>query len=148
MNIFESIREDHDIQRKLADQLVDTSGDTKTREKLFEKFKKELHVHADAEERHFYLPLFKNDMTQDHARHGVAEHHEIDELITELEKTDKSSAGWLTTAKKLREKVYHHLDDEEHTIFQLAGKVLSEHQKNTLASAYRNAMKAEEAGLR
>ena len=32
--------------------------------------------------------------------------------------------------------MYHHLEDEEHAIFQLAGKVLTEAQKNSLAKDY------------
>ncbi|MEZ5022022.1 MAG: hemerythrin domain-containing protein [Chitinophagales bacterium] len=91
MTIFENIRKDHDIQRDLADKLVKTSGDEKERRDLFSKLKKELQVHADAEERYFYVPLIEQDMTQEYARHGVAEHHEIDELIEKLEATEMSS---------------------------------------------------------
>jgi hypothetical protein len=47
-----------------------------------------------------------------------------------------SSSGWLTQFKKLHHKVFHHLEDEEHAIFQLAGKVLTEAQKNSLAKDY------------
>lgn len=39
MNIFEAIRKDHDIQRKLADQLIETHGNTQTRKQLFEQNK-------------------------------------------------------------------------------------------------------------
>ena len=62
------------------------------------------------------------------------------QLIEELEKTDYSSAGWLVTAKKLQEKVVHHLNEEEHEVFQMAGKALTESQKQSLATDYRNAM--------
>ena len=136
MNIFEAIRRDHDIQRDLLDKLVDTSGDSKTRSNLFKELKKELTIHANAEERHYYKPLIPSDMMQDHARHGIAEHHEIDELIEQLEDTAMDSSGWLKIAKNLKEKVEHHLEDEEHSFFQLSGKVLTEKQKNDLANKY------------
>ena len=148
MNIFEAIRKDHNIQRGLADKLIETSGDTKTRRITWEALKHELQIHADAEERYFYVPLIKKNMTQEHARHGVAEHHEMDELIEELEKTDMSSPGWLVTAKKLRDKIFHHLEDEEHTFFQLAGKVLTEQEKSNLQSQYRQHMSKENAGIK
>lgn len=147
MNIFDAIRKDHDIQRSLAEKLIKTEGDTKIRRDLWKALKHELAIHADAEERYFYVPLIKKDMTQEHARHGVAEHHEMDELVEELEKTDMSSAGWLVTAKKLKEKVFHHLEDEEHTFFQLAGKVLSESEKSDLQNQYRKHMSDENAGI-
>ena len=140
MNIFESIRKDHDTQRELLDQLVQTTGDTKKRDTIFKKLKKELEVHADAEERHFYKPLISDDMMQDKARHGIAEHHEIDELIEKLEDTDYDSSAWLKYAKDLKEKVEHHLEDEEHSFFQLAGKVFSQTQKEDLAKKYRSYM--------
>ncbi|MEH0154422.1 hemerythrin domain-containing protein [Limibacter armeniacum] len=146
MTIFESIRQDHDIQRKLADELIQTSGSSQRRKEVFEEFKKELQAHAEAEERYFYIPLFQEDMTQDHARHGVAEHHEIDELIEKLEKTDMSNAAWLQYAKDLKDKVCHHLDDEEHKFFQLAGKVLTEGHKSSLGKKYRSAMQERHAG--
>ncbi|MAP55304.1 hemerythrin domain-containing protein [Altibacter sp.] len=143
MTIFEAIRADHDIQRALCDKLKKTEGKTELRKQLFEALKHELDIHAMAEERHFYSPLIHNDMMQEHARHGIAEHHEMDELVEELEKTDMTSPGWLVTAKKLCEKVEHHLEDEEHTFFQLAGKVFSESQKTGLAKEYRSAMDKE-----
>ncbi len=147
MNIFEAIRKDHDIQRALADKLIQTSGDSKERKSLYDALKKELQVHADAEERYFYVPLIKEDMTQEHARHGVAEHHEMDELIEKLDETEMSSSAWLTYAKQLKEKVYHHLEDEEHTFFQLAGKVLTETQKSSLEGQYRKHMTEGNTGL-
>ena len=80
-------------------------------------------------------------MMQEKARHGIAEHHEIDELIEQLEETDYDSSAWLKIAKDLKDKVEHHLDDEEHTFFQLAGKVFSETQKQNLAKHYIDYMK-------
>lgn len=141
MNIFEAIRNDHDIQRDLCDRLTSTSGNSSDRKQLWKALKEELEIHADAEERHFYSPLIHNDMMQEHARHGIAEHHEMDELIEKIDDTDMDSPAWLTYAKQLCERVEHHLEDEEHTFFQLAGKVLSENQKTDLATAYQDAMK-------
>ncbi|MCF1422263.1 hemerythrin domain-containing protein [Mangrovimonas futianensis] len=140
MNIFEAIRKDHDIQRDLLDKLVDTSGDSKKKDELFKKIKKELQVHANAEERHYYKPLIDVDVMQEKARHGIAEHHEIDELIEELEETEYDSSAWLKIAKDLKHKVEHHLEDEEHKFFQLSGKVLSENQKTALAKEYMDYM--------
>ncbi|MBU2929482.1 hemerythrin domain-containing protein [Winogradskyella psychrotolerans] len=142
MNIYEAIRHDHDIQRNLLDKLVETSGDTKTRSDLFKELRKELTIHANAEERHFYKPLIPSDMMQDHARHGIAEHHEIDELIEKLEETEMDSSAWLKVAKDLKHKVEHHLEDEEHSFFQLSGKVFNDKEKETLATKYTAYMKA------
>lgn len=140
MNIFQSLREDHDIQRSLLNELTKTSGDTENRRYLFEKLKQELQIHADAEERYLYVPMIGMDQTQEKARHSIAEHHEMDELIERLEEMDFDSTGWLTVAKTLQEKVEHHLKEEEHEVFQLAGRFLSEAQKSALAKDYRHEM--------
>ena len=140
MNIFESLREDHQKQRTLVDILVKTHGDSEGRDEIFQKLKHELQIHADAEERYFYKPLIDSDLTQEKARHSIAEHHEMDEMIEELENTDYSSPHWVAVAKKLHERVHHHLDEEEHEVFQMAGKALNETQKTTLGQNYRKAI--------
>lgn len=136
MNIFEALRKDHDIQRDLLSKLVNTSGDTKKRDEIFKAVKHELKIHEDGEERYFYLPLIEDDLTQEQSRHAIAEHHEIDELLDKLEEMDYDSTGWLTIAKKLKHDVEHHLNDEEHTIFQMAGKVLTDKEKSSLSKEY------------
>lgn len=140
-NIFEAIREDHDIQRDLCKRVLDTSGETKDRKQLWKALKAELQGHEIAEERHFYKPLIDNDMMIEHARHGIAEHHEIDELIEKVDDSEMDSAAWLTYAKQLCDKVHHHLEDEEHSFFQLAGKVFTEKQKIDLSKEYQKEMK-------
>lgn len=138
MTIFDALRADHEKQRTLADLLIGTQGDSDGRDELFKKLKAELQQHAAAEERCFYIPLLEHDLTQEKSRHSIAEHHEIDELVEKLEQTDYESSGWLVTAKQLKEKVEHHLDEEEQQVFQLAGKVLSDEQKQSLAADYRH----------
>lgn len=136
MNIFEALRHDHNTQRNLVNQLVETHGDTTQRHSLFTQLKEQLSSHAAAEEKAFYVYLLKDDLSQEKARHAIAEHHEIDEMVEELEELDAASPSWLPKAKTLRDKVHHHLDEEEHEFFQIAGKVLTENQKDLLSSEF------------
>ncbi len=140
INIFEALRNDHEVQRELLAKLINTHGDSPERRKLFEKLKKEVTDHAKAEERYFYSPLIEHDQTIDKARHSVAEHHELDELIDQLDEMEFSNTAWLTVAKQLSEKLEHHLSEEEHEIFQVAGKVLSSSEKALLAQEYNTEM--------
>ena len=143
-DIFAALREDHDVQRRLVALLVKTEGDSEGRDELFNNLKENMAHHANAEERHFYVPLMEHDLTQEKARHSVAEHHELDELIEKLEATDFSSSAWLKIAKQLEHDLIHHLDEEEHEVFQLGGKVLSEQEKASLAEDYRAHMENQE----
>ena len=136
-DIFETLRESHELQRTLYRQLTETSGDTPERQELFDQLKLELTAHELAEERHFYIPLMAHDAGIDLSRHAISEHHQLDELIESLEEADPATPAWLPLAKKLAEKVEHHLKEEEHRFFQMAGKLLTEKQKTSLAASYR-----------
>ncbi|MFC4700448.1 hemerythrin domain-containing protein [Glaciecola siphonariae] len=136
MQIFEALRQDHDKQRALMRVLVDTSGESSVREEFYTQLKTELKKHATAEERYFYAPLMHSDATVQMSRHGVAEHHQLDELLSKLDNTDYSSSAWLTLMKQLQHKVLHHLEEEETEFFQQAGKVLSMSEKEQLADDY------------
>lgn len=138
MNIYEALRHDHDLQRDLIAQLVDTSGTSEKRDQLFKQLKKELADHASAEEKYFYSELMQVDMTIEKARHSVAEHKTLDDLVEKLDETAMSSSAWLATATKLKDKLEHHLDEEEQEVFQLSGKALSEQQKESLGSKFRD----------
>ncbi|MFJ3375838.1 hemerythrin domain-containing protein [Pseudomonas sp. NPDC086112] len=143
MNIFEALRESHDRQRRYADALIQTQGDTPERIEAYKRLKSELQAHETAEERHFYMPLMAFDNGVDLSRHAISEHHEMDEMMEALDATEMSSPSWLATAKKLSEKVHHHLKEEEQKFFQMAGKLLDEQQKETLAGQYQKEYKAQ-----
>lgn len=141
-NIFKELREDHNLQRELIESLTSTSGDTNTRKELFRKLKNELEDHAKAEERHFYSPLMSHELTIEMARHSVAEHKELDDIIEDLDKTEFDSSAWLKKAKHLEHRLIHHLKEEEREVFPLAGKALNELDKARLASKYNKEMES------
>ncbi|CAN7370710.1 hemerythrin domain-containing protein [Pseudomonas sp. V98_8] len=143
MNIFEALRESHERQRTYAKALIRTSGDTPERVDAYKQLKSELQAHETAEERHFYIPLMEFDNGVDLSRHAISEHHEMDEMMEELDGTEMSSPAWLATAKKLSEKVHHHLEEEEQKFFQMAGKLLDDKQKESLATQYVKEYKAQ-----
>ena len=138
--IFEALRADHEVQRDLVDRLIGTTGASDERRDLFARLRTELASHATAEERCFYVPLMQDDLSQAKARHSVSEHHEMDELVEQLEQYELRASQWLITAKELHHKVHHHLDEEEREVFQIAGKVLAESAKTSLADDYEQEM--------
>jgi iron-sulfur cluster repair protein YtfE (RIC family) len=140
MNIFDKLKEDHRTQRSLANTILRSEGKSKDRESVYQKLKTELRAHARSEERIFYSPLLDDDMTQQKARHSMSEHNEIDEMIEKLDETSMSSSAWMIYYKQLRELVFHHLEEEENKVFQLAGKVLSERQKEDFTDSYQKLM--------
>lgn len=134
--IFESLRADHMIMRDLAEKLLATHGDSEARTRIYSTLKQEMLAHEKAEERCFYVPLIEYDLTQEKARHSIAEHHELDEYLEDLDALEFSSPAWLKLATHMVERLLHHLGEEEHEIFQVAGKVLPEKSKTSLAHDY------------
>jgi hypothetical protein len=147
-DIFTALRHDHDRQRDLIARLVATSGDEVERRRCFEQLAVELRAHAAMEERYLYRPMMAHDLTQEKARHSVAEHKALDDLVEQLETTDRSSPAWLAAARTLEHDLVHHLDEEEHEVFQLAGRALDDARKVELAGAYTAGMaeRRDEAG--
>lgn len=136
MNIFEALRVSHDTQRALAARLLASDPQGPERHAIFLELKRELLAHETAEERCFYVPLFEHDSTVNSSRHAISEHHEMDEMVEDLEGQELNAPGWLANARTLCEKVEHHLKEEETKFFQEAGKVLTEAQKLALAKDY------------
>ena len=141
--IFELLRKEHDQHRRMLDQLANTQGDSEQRQDLFCQLKNELTGHANAEERAFYSILLSDESTQPKSSHSIKEHQEIDEALSELASMDFSSSQWLRKFKKLKEAVEHHEHEEEHSVFQLAGKRLSEKQKRELVNTFQKEKQKE-----
>jgi hypothetical protein len=134
--LFELLHDSHEVQRSLCRRLTATRRDTARRELLFLQLKVELEAHAAAEERFVYCPILLTDAGLSVSRHALSEHHDIEELCEDLSVRDKAGPEWLDTARKLSEKVRHHLKEEERKFFKVAGRILSDAQKATLARRY------------
>jgi type I site-specific restriction endonuclease len=136
MDIFEALLASHTTQRDIAKRLLSHVGDTKGREGIYDELKRELAAHETAEERAFYVPLIEHDQTVDPARHGISEHHEMDEMVEDLDKLEAGSAEWLEMLGKLLHKLEHHLKEEEEKFFPEAKKVLPREQQVELGALY------------
>ena len=136
-NIFEALRESHEVQRSLCRKLLRSPPHSERRIEVFTALRIELAAHAAAEERFLYVPVLMHDGGLNVSRHAQHEHHEMDELVEELQTPDHNGRGWMATAKKLSHKVHHHLREEETKFFQVSGKILNATQKTRLAGQYR-----------
>jgi hypothetical protein len=136
MDIFDALIQSHELQRSIAKRLLSDIGDNAQRASDFQQLKSELIAHETAEERAFYVPLIEIDETVEAARHGIAEHHQMDEMVECIEKLDAGSAEWLQQLGALIHKLEHHLKEEEERWFPLARKVLSRQEQKNLGEPY------------
>jgi len=137
MDIFQALLNSHQKQRALCAKLLANVGEPEQHMQVFDELKAEMAAHETAEERMFYVPLIAHDETVDTARHGIAEHHEMDEMVEDLEKCKPGTAEWLETLGKLVHKVDHHLTEEEEKFFPKAREVLSRTEQKELGEPYR-----------
>ena len=134
--IYETLKQDHDRHRKLLAVIADTEGDSRKRREAWDTFFHEVSAHAAAEEETFYSKLIADEDGQPEARHSVAEHKEIDDLMEELNETDFSSPAWLPKFREMRHRYEHHIEEEEADIFPVAEKVLGEDGNETVGAAF------------
>lgn len=137
MDIFEALLQSHERQRAISKRLLAAIGDPEQRGQVFDELKSEMAAHETAEERMFYVPLIEHDETVEAARHGIAEHHEMDEMVEDLEKAEPGSSEWLENVGKLVHRLEHHLKEEEEKWFPQAREVLSRGEQKQLGEPYR-----------
>jgi len=131
------LEEDHKKVKKLLKQLEETTERAaKTRGELLEEIAMELKAHTTIEEEIFY-PAFKAAVEKKEDRklyfEAVEEHHVVDLVLPEIQKTDVSSEEFAAKAKVLKELVEHHIEEEEGQMFPKARKALERSALTQLA---------------
>jgi hypothetical protein len=146
--IFGRLIEDHDTHRTLIAMIEDTEGKSPDRERLFRELTKELKSHAAAEEQALWSIVLRDPETTDVARHAIAEHKEIDDMLADLAARDMSSSGWLKRFAALKEEYLHHIQEEEQEQFVEAEKHLSAADAKYMRSVFNRRKKAEKAAAK
>ncbi|MET1115533.1 MAG: hemerythrin domain-containing protein [Comamonas sp.] len=145
-DIFGRLVEDHDHHRALLAMISATQGRSPERERLFVELVKEIKGHAAAEEQALWSSVMRNPNTTEDARHAVAEHKEMDELMADLAARDMSSPGWLRRFATLRDEYLHHIREEEQEQFVAAQEHLSDSDIGYMRQVFERRKKEEKAG--
>lgn len=141
--IYDLIERDHESHRRLLRDIADTQGDFAARRALWQKFYYDVKAHAAAEEETFYAKLMEDSRGQDDARHSVAEHKELDDIIEELNTMEFSSPGWLNRFATLKHDYEHHMEEEENEIFDKARQVFETSEVAAFAEKFVDRKEAE-----
>lgn len=135
-NIFKALEESHAIQRSLIRKLM-LSKVGEHRVDVFTQLRIELAAHEAAEERYLYTLMLMDDRGLHSSRDALADHHKMDKLVEDLQTPDHAGSAWMANVHKLSKQLHDHLREEETIFFQLAGKILDESEKRSLAGKYR-----------
>lgn len=134
--IFEDLKADHDRQRALLERVGGASGADQGRREAFETLRLELQAHAAAEEESLYATMLADPELREDARHSVAEHKEVDDLLGALLELDFGSEAWDAKFGELRHRYEHHIEEEEDEMFPAAAERLSDDATARLASVF------------
>ncbi|WP_257543322.1 hemerythrin domain-containing protein [Sphingopyxis sp. DBS4] len=144
-DIFGRLVEDHDRHRALLAMIEETEGKSPNRQTLFKELVKELKAHAAAEEQALWSSVLRDPETTDFARHAIAEHKEIDDMLGDLAARDMASPGWLRRFAALKEEYLHHVGEEEQEQFVAAEAHLSATDVRYMRRVFNRRKKEEKA---
>ena len=144
-DIFGRLVEDHDRHRALLAMIEETEGKSPDRQRLFRELTKELKAHAAAEEQALWSSVLRDPETTDFARHAIAEHKEIDDMLADLAARDIASSGWLRRFAGLKDEYLHHIREEEQEQFVAAEARLGERDVLHMRRVFEQRKKAEKA---
>lgn len=147
LDIFTALIADHDKHRKLLDQIeaADKEADKNQRLEHFAAFALEAKAHAAAEEQALYSVMMSNPDLTSKARHSVAEHKEIEDLIDEIAELDAGSKAWSEKFAELKHEYLHHIEEEEEEMFPAADEELTTAEERDMARVFKDRKPKEKA---
>lgn len=141
--IFDRLKQDHDLHRRLFEQMAEAENDADRLEQLFDEFRVEVTAHAAAEEETLYATMLARPDLREDAQHSVAEHKEIDDYFEEMAEQEFNGAAWRKTFAQLKKRYLHHIEEEEEEMFPDAAEELTAEEEQRLATIFARRKPAE-----
>jgi hemerythrin superfamily protein len=142
LTIYDELKKDHRKVIDLLDQLIasEKNEDDNVRQKLVDQIRDELIPHARAEEAVLYNSIRDVETGKDIIGHAYREHMEAETLLRGIQLTDTMKMSWVNGAKKLKEALEHHIQEEEGKVFTAAKSLFVEEEAVAMAQVF-NEMK-------
>jgi hemerythrin superfamily protein len=141
MTIYEAIKKDHKNVLGLLDQLIAAEKSApESREALLTEIRDELIPHSRAEEAVLYNSIRDIEGEEGIVAHSYGEHMQAEALLRGLQVSDALNVDWVAGAKKLKEALTHHINEEEGKIFTAAQHLFIEVEAEAMAEVF-NKMK-------
>lgn len=136
-SIYDQLKKDHEQVKQILEQMMSSKATQKARRRdLVARLKQELLAHAHAEKKLFYSELEHHEESRDIALEGEEEHHAVEALLKELERTDPADEHWEAKVSVLKEMLSHHIEEEESEMFSAAHEVLDREVEQRLAQRF------------
>ncbi len=140
MDVLTTLHADHERVAQLFQQLLDTTERARQgREELFATLRRELMLHAEAEQEVFYPALKEEAEAADLVEEGIDEHEQAMELLDRLSETRKDDPAFVNTLRELQQAVEHHVEEEERRMFARARETLGADELTELGAELEDA---------
>lgn len=138
--IVDVIIDEHERLRAMFDELEALDQDDDRRRSLWDRTRKDLLAHHEAEEEALFSALVQTTAEARHeSLHAVSEHGEHKKVLEQMEALSVDDEEWDRKFGELRHDVLHHLDEEEEDVLPLVKDVMPAGRARELASKYRSA---------
>lgn len=135
MDALQMLKQDHDEIKQLMLQLAAKKDDkTSDKETVFTILTQKLALHEALEEDIFYPAMKQHPKTKELALEGYDEHEEVDQVMLELRGLDFMDAAYGDKVQTMKDKLEHHIQEEEEELFKHAREVFSEGELGELGS--------------
>jgi hemerythrin superfamily protein len=120
--ILNRLEAEHAEVSALMGKVLEASSQVQAAQKHYPTIRKNLLLHASAEEQVFYTACEAREELEisDLIPSSRAEHDEIERIIGELDATPMDSPHWIEQFKSLQRAVQEHVADEEDRLFERA----------------------------
>lgn len=132
--IFDLLRQDHEKARELFQKIEKSNKkEVEKRQELFTELEQQLLIHMEGEERFFYTALEQHDAAREQVLASYEAHLVARTVIGAFISLAVDDERWSPKLKVLRELILRHMDEEEHVLFKMAGKLLGSDQLEAIA---------------
>jgi iron-sulfur cluster repair protein YtfE (RIC family) len=137
-HVVEALHREHEKLSELIGKIRSTTdGSEKTRASLLQQIKHELIAHTEFEEKYFYPAIREaNGDAENEVEAALDEHHEIDDLMGEIEQMQPTSEEFIEALERLEINLQEHVQREEQMIFPVAKKTLDEEEAEEMSERH------------
>jgi hemerythrin superfamily protein len=120
------LKKDHRLVSGLFWTLQQTTN-AHIRRSIFSQIQNQLETHAQVEEEVFYPAVrhLRTNNAEQQVDEANREHQQIKDLCHQISATDPNSFEFMSKVNELKERVEHHVEEEENEMFPLAQNSMS-----------------------
>jgi hypothetical protein len=136
VDIYLTLHADHERLKRLLQRVEEATELNEDTSELLHGVSHLLIPHSRAEEEVFYNSIRACDSGNDVVMHGYREHMEAEGLLRALQGMSMIGVEWTAAARKLREAIEHHIEEEETNVFEVARKLFDAEEATQLGHAF------------